>query len=261
MPWAAAVHGRPGTERLDLNLDTLWSGGPAAPGVWCDPGDVAPLRAAVAAGDHRRADEVARALQPDRWVQAFQPLGWIEWEHDRAQSGKISAATAGTRKMPTSCARRAPRWEGCVRPRRSAASGESGRTTSSRRSSGIGTCLTSTESFPAAGGPPSSRTRRSRRHAPRSRFVLPRAPATPGGARRGCCVWPRGCVTGCAPSARSRRCWARCRPARCSTCTRSRDGPAERSSRSTGTSVRSRRRSRVARRGAVERGAPRLGDA
>jgi hypothetical protein len=53
---------------------------------------VAALRAAVAAGDHRRADELARALQSDRWVQAFQPLGWIEWEHDRAQSGKISAA-------------------------------------------------------------------------------------------------------------------------------------------------------------------------
>ena len=69
----AAVHGRPGTERLDLNLDTLWSGGPAGPGVWCGPGDVAPLCAAVAAGDHRRADELARALQSDRWVQAFQP--------------------------------------------------------------------------------------------------------------------------------------------------------------------------------------------
>ncbi|MEJ3746965.1 glycoside hydrolase N-terminal domain-containing protein [Actinomycetes bacterium KLBMP 9797] len=53
---------------------------------------MAPLRAAVVAGDHRRADELARALQSDRWVQAFQPLGWIEWEHDRAQSGKTSAA-------------------------------------------------------------------------------------------------------------------------------------------------------------------------
>ena len=28
----AAVHGHPGTERLDLNLDTLWSGGPPPPG-------------------------------------------------------------------------------------------------------------------------------------------------------------------------------------------------------------------------------------
>jgi alpha-L-fucosidase 2 len=27
----AAVHGRPGTERVDLNLDTLWSGGPRRP--------------------------------------------------------------------------------------------------------------------------------------------------------------------------------------------------------------------------------------
>jgi len=79
----AAVHGRPGTERPALNLDALWSGA-RHPGVWCDPGDVAPLRAAVAAGDHRRADELARALQSDRWVQAFQPLGRIEWEHDRA---------------------------------------------------------------------------------------------------------------------------------------------------------------------------------
>ena len=53
---------------------------------------MAPLRAAVAAGDHRRADELARALQSDRWVQAYQPLGWIEWEHDRTHSGKVSAA-------------------------------------------------------------------------------------------------------------------------------------------------------------------------
>ncbi|MEV0429621.1 glycoside hydrolase N-terminal domain-containing protein [Micromonospora sp. NPDC050495] len=28
----AAVHGRPNTERLDLNLDTLWSAGPPPPG-------------------------------------------------------------------------------------------------------------------------------------------------------------------------------------------------------------------------------------
>ncbi|GAA1753546.1 glycoside hydrolase N-terminal domain-containing protein [Luedemannella helvata] len=45
----AAVHGRPGAERLDLDLDLIWSGGaPAAPEVRRDPGDVTPLRAAVA---------------------------------------------------------------------------------------------------------------------------------------------------------------------------------------------------------------------
>ncbi|WP_425955619.1 glycoside hydrolase N-terminal domain-containing protein [Xylanimonas sp. McL0601] len=46
----AAVHGRVGAERFDLNFDTLWSGGLAARVPRRDPGGVTALRAAGAAG-------------------------------------------------------------------------------------------------------------------------------------------------------------------------------------------------------------------
>lgn len=92
----AALHGLPGTERIDLNIDTLWSGGPRRGGVRPRPDAVALLREAVAAGDHRRADELARALQPGTWVEAFQPLGWIEWTYD--STGPAGAPPEGYRR-------------------------------------------------------------------------------------------------------------------------------------------------------------------
>jgi len=82
----AALHGRPRTERVDLNVDTLWSGGPGPAALRPVPGPVASLRDAVAARDHRRADDLARAMQSDAWVQAYQPLGWIEWGYDASES-------------------------------------------------------------------------------------------------------------------------------------------------------------------------------
>lgn len=88
----AAVRGLPRRERIDLNLDTLWSGGPAGP-VPGPPAVAAELREAVAAGDHGRADRLARALQSPRWVQAFQPLGWIEWVHDDDASADSARRT------------------------------------------------------------------------------------------------------------------------------------------------------------------------
>ncbi|MDM7856404.1 glycosyl hydrolase family 95 catalytic domain-containing protein [Cellulomonas alba] len=81
-----AVRGGVGAERLSLNLDTLWSGGPVTRGDARPPGDVQQLRAAVAAGDHARADRLARALQASAWVQSFQPLGWIDWQYDPGRS-------------------------------------------------------------------------------------------------------------------------------------------------------------------------------
>jgi glycosyl hydrolase family 65 len=80
--------------------------GPGArrPGGLARPGRRGVAACGRAAGDHRRADELARALQSHRWVQAFQPLGWIEWEHDRAQSGKTSAAYRRSLDMPAAVA-------------------------------------------------------------------------------------------------------------------------------------------------------------
>ncbi|MEL5991026.1 glycosyl hydrolase family 95 catalytic domain-containing protein [Microbacterium phosphatis] len=81
----AALHGRPGVEWVDLNLDTLWSGGPrrlAEP----RPRPIAALREAIAAEDHAAADARARELQDEGWTQSFQPLGRLEfrWSADAA---------------------------------------------------------------------------------------------------------------------------------------------------------------------------------
>ena len=90
----ASVHGRPYIERIDLNLDTLWSGGPTSRAdVSASPGAVRALRDAVAAGDHSAADRLARSMQSDAWVQAYQPLGRIDWRYDA--SGSDDADPAG----------------------------------------------------------------------------------------------------------------------------------------------------------------------
>lgn len=75
----ATLGGGVGTERLDLNLDTVWSGGPLSP----EPGDgpaalIPELRDAIARRDYLRADELGRALQGKSWTQSYQPLGAIE---------------------------------------------------------------------------------------------------------------------------------------------------------------------------------------
>ncbi|MDG6107008.1 glycoside hydrolase family 95 protein [Dactylosporangium aurantiacum] len=85
----AMLHGRPGAERIDLNADTLWSGGPLPdpPRDGAGQDDAVParllpaLRAAVAAGDHAAADALARQLQGDAWTQSFQPIGHLEWRY------------------------------------------------------------------------------------------------------------------------------------------------------------------------------------
>jgi alpha-L-fucosidase 2 len=77
----ATLRGLRHTERIHINVDTLWSGGPVTESHEPEPGTVGSLRAAIAAGDHHRADELARDLQSGRWVQSYQPLGWIDWKY------------------------------------------------------------------------------------------------------------------------------------------------------------------------------------
>ncbi len=78
----AALRGGAGTEVMDLNLDTLWSGGPDSAVVDPpDPATVVRLRQAIAAGDHAEADRLARANLSDRWVQAYQPLARLTWAY------------------------------------------------------------------------------------------------------------------------------------------------------------------------------------
>lgn len=74
----AAVRGSRGLAELDLNLDTLWAGGPHAPVV--EPrGDVARLREATLRGDTAEAERQAEALRGDGWADCYVPLGSLSW--------------------------------------------------------------------------------------------------------------------------------------------------------------------------------------
>lgn len=85
----ATLRGGIGTERFDLNLDTVWSGGPLAPEVEEGPAHLIPeLRDAIGRRDYLKADELGRALQGKSWTQSYQPLGAIELTYaDRDATG------------------------------------------------------------------------------------------------------------------------------------------------------------------------------
>ncbi len=75
----ATLRGGVGTERFDLNLDTVWSGGPLMPEAGPGPAHlIAELREAIGRRDYLKADELGRALQGRAWTQSYQPLGAIE---------------------------------------------------------------------------------------------------------------------------------------------------------------------------------------
>ena len=78
----ATIAGTPGTESIDLNVDSLWSGGPIVA-----PHDpplqvVASVRAAVRAGDFLEADRLAESLQSEHYTESFQPVGRLLWSYD-----------------------------------------------------------------------------------------------------------------------------------------------------------------------------------
>ena len=78
----AMVFGDVGVERLQINDDTLWSGGP---GGWDTPGAKAALaevRRLALAGDYAAADKAAHGLM-GAFTQSYLPLGdvWLTFEH------------------------------------------------------------------------------------------------------------------------------------------------------------------------------------
>jgi alpha-L-fucosidase 2 len=74
----ATLDGGVGTERFDLNLDTVWSGGPLQQEAGEGTAHLVPaLREAIRQGDYLRADELGRALQGKQWTQSYQPLGGL----------------------------------------------------------------------------------------------------------------------------------------------------------------------------------------
>lgn len=76
----ATLSGGVGSERFDLNLDTVWSGGPLTPETGEAPARLmAELREAIQQRDYRKADALGRQLQGRAWTQSYQPLGAIEF--------------------------------------------------------------------------------------------------------------------------------------------------------------------------------------
>lgn len=94
------VAGGVGSESFDLNADTLWSGGPVAARTDTGAADVLPaLRAAVAAGDHHTADELARRLHGPGWTDSYQPVGRLRWTHDPAAAQSEGEAEGYVREL------------------------------------------------------------------------------------------------------------------------------------------------------------------
>ncbi|MFC5830653.1 glycosyl hydrolase family 95 catalytic domain-containing protein [Nonomuraea insulae] len=78
----AMVHGRVAAERFDLNVDTLWSGGPRSPTNDPEVSTLLPeLRRAITEQDHLRADELALAMQGPGYTESYQPVGRLEWRY------------------------------------------------------------------------------------------------------------------------------------------------------------------------------------
>ena len=69
----AMVFGGVGTERLQLNEDTLWSGGPGDTGNPKSREVVPRVRAAVASGRYTEADTLAKDLQGP-YTQSYLPM-------------------------------------------------------------------------------------------------------------------------------------------------------------------------------------------
>jgi alpha-L-fucosidase 2 len=79
--------GQPRRERADLNIDTLWSGGPRVAHAEGSQALLAELRSAVLERrDYAEADRLVRDLQGP-FNEAYQPLGWLTLDFDG--TGKV----------------------------------------------------------------------------------------------------------------------------------------------------------------------------
>ena len=78
----AMLWGDPQRERADLNIDTLWSGGPRVAHIENSRALLAELRdAVIERRDYVEADALVRGLQGP-FNEAYQPLGWLTVDFD-----------------------------------------------------------------------------------------------------------------------------------------------------------------------------------
>lgn len=81
----ATVRGGIGIERIDLNVDRLWSGGPDPVPAGDSPAPLLPrLRRAIRTGDFERAEALSRQMQGQGWTQSYQPIAGLLWRYANA---------------------------------------------------------------------------------------------------------------------------------------------------------------------------------
>lgn len=74
-----------GQERIDINLDRFWSGGPETGTDTPSPAHLLPeLRKAIRDGDAALADQLSRRMQGSGRTQSYQPTAALLWRFDRA---------------------------------------------------------------------------------------------------------------------------------------------------------------------------------
>ncbi|MEV4689399.1 glycosyl hydrolase family 95 catalytic domain-containing protein [Microbacterium sp. LWH3-1.2] len=106
----AAVGGQPVAESFDVNVDTLWSGGPQTVAPVSSSTAIEEVRAAIRHHRYADADRLATGLQSDRWTQSYQPLGRITWRYGAALSDAQADATAYSRELDLDSAVAAVRY-------------------------------------------------------------------------------------------------------------------------------------------------------
>lgn len=74
-----------GEERIDINLDGFWSGGPQKGPEGGSPAPLLPtLRQAIRQRDFERADEISMLMQGKGWTQSYQPMTALLWRYERS---------------------------------------------------------------------------------------------------------------------------------------------------------------------------------
>lgn len=74
-----------GQERIDINLDRFWSGGPETGTDTPSPANLLPeLRQAIRDGDAALADQLSQRMQGSGQTQSYQPTAALLWRFDRS---------------------------------------------------------------------------------------------------------------------------------------------------------------------------------
>ena len=112
----AAVGGHTVTESFDVNVDSLWSGGPQSVREVSHPTAIADVRAAIRHHDYADADRLATGLQSEGWTQSYQPVGRITWRYGAVPDDAGTSEGAYSRELDLASAVAAVRYPSATGP-------------------------------------------------------------------------------------------------------------------------------------------------